>query len=40
VLGTFIALRVLANGETSWIEGVMAVVVYLMLGYAFYCVPG
>lgn len=39
VLGTFIALRVLANGETSWIEGVMAVVVYLMLGYAFYCVP-
>jgi Ca2+:H+ antiporter len=40
VLGTFIALRVLANGQTSWIEGVMAVVVYLMLGYAFYCVPG
>jgi Ca2+:H+ antiporter len=40
VLGTFIALRVLANGETSWIEGVMAMVVYLMLGYAFYCVPG
>lgn len=37
VLGTFIALRVLANGETSWIEGV---VVYLMLGYAFLCVPG
>lgn len=40
VLGTFIALRVLANGETNWIEGVMAVVVYLMLGYAFYCIPG
>ncbi len=40
VLGTFIALRVLANGETTWIEGLMAMVVYLMLGYAFYFLPG
>jgi Ca2+:H+ antiporter len=39
VLATFIALRVLANGETTWIEGLMAMAVYLMLGYAFYCLP-
>jgi Ca2+:H+ antiporter len=39
VLATFIALRVLANGETTWIEGLMAIAVYLMLGYAFYCLP-
>ena len=38
-LAVFIVTRVTADGESNWMEGAMLVAVYLILAYAFYCLP-
>jgi len=39
ILSVIIARSVIADAESNWLEGVMLVGVYLMLGFGFFHMP-
>ena len=38
-ISTWIVVQIAADGESTWIEGIMLLAVYLILGMAFYFLP-
>jgi len=40
ILSVLVVALVSLDGETNWFEGVQLIAVYLILGIAFYFVPG
>ena len=40
VLSVFIVNLIASDGETSWLEGVQLLAVYLILAALFYFIPG
>ena len=40
ILSVLVVALVALDGETNWFEGVQLIAVYLILGIAFYFVPG
>ena len=39
VLAVFVVGRITSDGESNWLEGLMLLAVYLMLGFGFYFLP-
>jgi Ca2+:H+ antiporter len=39
VLAVFIARLLIYDGESTWLEGLMLLAIYLMLGFAFFHLP-
>jgi len=40
ILSVSICSQIVSNGESNWFEGVLLLAVYMILGLAFYFVPG
>jgi Ca2+:H+ antiporter len=39
ILGVLLTRQLIVDGQSNWLEGLMLVAVYLMLGFGFYNLP-